>query len=353
MRCGAGSAGRAARRRGRRRARTARDELLVGGPSARPCARCDGAERRRYVPLPTFRPAVHASSPPARAPARERMRTSNVQLTRIATLPETPMAQHRRLIAHLDELLDPGAFDDYGPNGLQVPGRDARSRRVVTGVSRAARAVRARASSWAPSSCSSTTACSGTSTRPGSTPRARRAPAAAVQARHRPRRLPPAARRATPRSATTRCSPRALGCEATRAVRRPQAARRSACRGASPTTASRPPSWSRACARRPGASRSLFAAGPERDAHDRHRLRRRRRLRSTRRSRAGLDAFLTGEPREHVDGRRARGAASTSSPPATTRRRRSACARWATAGRALRRRARLRRRPESGLSASV
>ena len=28
------------------------------------------------------------------------------------------------LIDHLDELLDPGAFDDYGPNGLQVPGRD-------------------------------------------------------------------------------------------------------------------------------------------------------------------------------------------------------------------------------------
>ena len=26
------------------------------------------------------------------------------------------------LIAFLDGLLDPGAFGDYGPNGLQVPG---------------------------------------------------------------------------------------------------------------------------------------------------------------------------------------------------------------------------------------
>src|SRR3954447_14684453 len=38
------------------------------------------------------------------------------------------------LIAHLDELLDPDAFQDYGPNGLQVPGR-TRVQRVVTGVS--------------------------------------------------------------------------------------------------------------------------------------------------------------------------------------------------------------------------
>jgi dinuclear metal center YbgI/SA1388 family protein len=37
------------------------------------------------------------------------------------------------LIAHLDELLDPAAFQDYGPNGLQVPGRTEIGR-VVTGV---------------------------------------------------------------------------------------------------------------------------------------------------------------------------------------------------------------------------
>src|SRR4051795_2947847 len=38
------------------------------------------------------------------------------------------------LIGYLDELLNPGAFDDYGPNGLQVPGRET-VRTVVTGVS--------------------------------------------------------------------------------------------------------------------------------------------------------------------------------------------------------------------------
>jgi len=38
------------------------------------------------------------------------------------------------LIGHLDELLEPGAFRDYGPNGLQVPGR-TEIQRVVTGVS--------------------------------------------------------------------------------------------------------------------------------------------------------------------------------------------------------------------------
>jgi len=35
---------------------------------------------------------------------------------------------------HLDELLDPSSFEDYGPNGVQVPG-PADVRRVVTGVS--------------------------------------------------------------------------------------------------------------------------------------------------------------------------------------------------------------------------
>src|SRR3954463_3728954 len=44
------------------------------------------------------------------------------------------MAHIDELIAHLDELLDPGAFRDYGPNGLQVPGRTEVAR-VVTGVS--------------------------------------------------------------------------------------------------------------------------------------------------------------------------------------------------------------------------
>src|SRR3954468_4403684 len=38
------------------------------------------------------------------------------------------------LIGYLDDLLEPGVFDDYGPHGLQVPGRE-RVSTVVTGVS--------------------------------------------------------------------------------------------------------------------------------------------------------------------------------------------------------------------------
>jgi len=41
------------------------------------------------------------------------------------------------LLGYLDELLTPAAFSDYGPNGLQVPGRDA-VETVVTGVSASA-----------------------------------------------------------------------------------------------------------------------------------------------------------------------------------------------------------------------
>src|SRR3954470_15639094 len=44
------------------------------------------------------------------------------------------MAQIDELIATLDELLQPAAFQDLGPNGLQVPGAHEVSR-VVTGVS--------------------------------------------------------------------------------------------------------------------------------------------------------------------------------------------------------------------------
>jgi dinuclear metal center YbgI/SA1388 family protein len=44
------------------------------------------------------------------------------------------MARADDLIAFLDDLLSPGAFSDYGPNGLQVPGR-AEVHTVVTGVS--------------------------------------------------------------------------------------------------------------------------------------------------------------------------------------------------------------------------
>jgi dinuclear metal center YbgI/SA1388 family protein len=38
------------------------------------------------------------------------------------------------IVDHLDAILNPGAYDDYGPNGLQVPGREA-VETIVTGVS--------------------------------------------------------------------------------------------------------------------------------------------------------------------------------------------------------------------------
>jgi dinuclear metal center YbgI/SA1388 family protein len=44
------------------------------------------------------------------------------------------MASIHQLIGHLDALLDPGAFADFGPNGLQVPGPQE-VETVVTGVS--------------------------------------------------------------------------------------------------------------------------------------------------------------------------------------------------------------------------
>jgi dinuclear metal center YbgI/SA1388 family protein len=44
------------------------------------------------------------------------------------------MAQLSDLIAYLDELLSPGEFEDYGPNGLQVPGPTS-VERVVSCVS--------------------------------------------------------------------------------------------------------------------------------------------------------------------------------------------------------------------------
>ena len=39
-----------------------------------------------------------------------------------------------QIIGYLDDLLDPTAYDDYGPNGLQVPGSE-QIQTVVTGVS--------------------------------------------------------------------------------------------------------------------------------------------------------------------------------------------------------------------------
>jgi dinuclear metal center YbgI/SA1388 family protein len=44
------------------------------------------------------------------------------------------MAKRVEITAYCDELLDVGSFEDYGPNGLQVPGK-ADVSRVATGVS--------------------------------------------------------------------------------------------------------------------------------------------------------------------------------------------------------------------------
>ena len=44
------------------------------------------------------------------------------------------MASLHTIVDHLDSLLDPEAYDDYGPNGLQVPGREA-VETIATGVS--------------------------------------------------------------------------------------------------------------------------------------------------------------------------------------------------------------------------
>jgi dinuclear metal center YbgI/SA1388 family protein len=46
----------------------------------------------------------------------------------------TATASLDAVLGHLDELLEPGAFEDLGPNGLQIPGREDISV-VVTGVS--------------------------------------------------------------------------------------------------------------------------------------------------------------------------------------------------------------------------
>ena len=64
------------------------------------------------------------------------------------------------IIGHLGSLLDPEAFDDYGPNGLQVPGRDE-VETIATGVSASVELFERAELDRAPTSCSCTTACSG------------------------------------------------------------------------------------------------------------------------------------------------------------------------------------------------
>jgi putative NIF3 family GTP cyclohydrolase 1 type 2 len=73
------------------------------------------------------------------------------------------MAAQDEIVAYLDELLDSASFEDYGPNGLQVPGAQEVTL-VVTGVS-AHRELFERAREAGPRWCSATTACSGTPSR--------------------------------------------------------------------------------------------------------------------------------------------------------------------------------------------
>ena len=47
---------------------------------------------------------------------------------------QAPLTSVHDILEHLDALLEPERFDDYGPNGLQVPGREE-VEVVVTGVS--------------------------------------------------------------------------------------------------------------------------------------------------------------------------------------------------------------------------
>jgi hypothetical protein len=71
-----------------------------------------------------------------------------------------PMAACNQIIGYLDALLDPTAYDDYRPNGLQVPGTDE-IQTVVTGVSANAelftRAREAGCTSSPPANCGAET----------------------------------------------------------------------------------------------------------------------------------------------------------------------------------------------------
>ena len=105
-----------------------------------------------------------------------------------------PWPQRDEIIAYLDELLDAGSFDDYGPNGLQVPGADE-VEQVVTAVSAAPGAVRAGRRAGAQLVLCHHGIFWGGSARPDR--RADEAPAEdAVRRRPVAGRLPPAARRA-------------------------------------------------------------------------------------------------------------------------------------------------------------
>src|SRR4051794_26429826 len=72
------------------------------------------------------------SKPPTRPLIR--VERNNVIANRPKSVLSNTMAQVTDIIATLDELLSPAEFDDLGPNGLQVPGATEVTK-VVTGVS--------------------------------------------------------------------------------------------------------------------------------------------------------------------------------------------------------------------------
>lgn len=75
------------------------------------------------------------NSSPERAVCRLPSAAIGGQVTRpSARLSCRPVAARDEIIAYLDELLEVAGFPDYGPNGLQVPGA-SEVRLVVTGVS--------------------------------------------------------------------------------------------------------------------------------------------------------------------------------------------------------------------------
>ena len=225
------------------------------------------------------------------------------------------------IIAALDELLDIGAFSDLGPNGLQVPGRaggEPRGHRRVgpAGADRAGRRRGCAARARPPRAVLGL---------PPDRPvaRAGRAPATAVQARRRARRLPPAARRPPGAAATTRSWP--TGSAASVTSRSGVPGRRD--RPRRHVRGRRDPGRRpvRARARGHGPHADCVRRRPRDGPADRHRvgLRRRRAARGDRRS-----ASTPSSPasRASTSWRTRARRASTSSPPATTRPRPSASA---------------------------
>ena len=122
----------------------------------------------RFIGAPRFEPGTS----PTRTVRATRLRHAPTRQSvfHTAIVRRVPAATATDILAELDRLLEPERFEDYGPNGLQVPGAsevdDGRDRRL---------GQRRSCSSWPPPStrscCSSTTASSGAPAQARSTPR--------------------------------------------------------------------------------------------------------------------------------------------------------------------------------------